>query len=458
MNKIVAALLAVLVAAPAWADGVIIKGNSTFDANYPEAYSGQSGSPAGFTVGGAASDPNAGLELKAKGSGVVSIPSPAMIGGTLGVAGAVNTTSPLGYQQNGATIMRVFGNSGGVFGDGAGTDTLVGLGAGASLPAADYLTTAVGWHALFSSTMTNTESTAIGWNSQGSIVDGDQNTTVGINTLGTSQHSHHVICFGTDCMRNGTASYNTGIGVDTLINDNGGSNIAIGDATYQSNLSSTGNLNIAMGFQTFQGLSLISASRNILIGAGIANNATSLNNTIAIGNLAGSSLVSQANSVLVGAQAAQNSVGNGYLTVLGALAAQASTYGQQSTIIGQGVGATTFGTGGPGTVSGVILLGSGARTVDTPASTTSNYINIENVFTVTGTGTPATSIAQIAGALTVGNELTAAKITDPATAPGAGEFKVTVVAGTTAGTCKLIARAGTSTTPVTIIDNVGSGC
>ena len=83
MNKIVAALLAVLVAAPAWADGVIIKGNTTFDANYPEAYSGQSGSPAGFTVGGLASDPNAGLELKAKGSGVVSIPSPATFGSTI---------------------------------------------------------------------------------------------------------------------------------------------------------------------------------------------------------------------------------------------------------------------------------------------------------------------------------------------------------------------------------------
>ena len=107
---ILAALLAVLVAAPAWADGVIIKGNTTFDANYPEAYSGQSGSPAGFTVGGAASDPNAGLELKAKGSGVVSIPGPATIGGTLGVAGAVNTTSPLGYQITGTSVLNLLSN------------------------------------------------------------------------------------------------------------------------------------------------------------------------------------------------------------------------------------------------------------------------------------------------------------------------------------------------------------
>lgn len=60
--------------------------------------------------------------------------------------------------------------------------------------------------------------------------------------------------------------------------------------------------------------------------------------------------------------------------------------------------------------------------------------------------------------LTGAGEIVAAKITDPASAPGAASFKITVVAGTNAGSCKLIARAGTSATPVTIIDNVGSGC
>lgn len=51
-----------------------------------------------------------------------------------------------------------------------------------------------------------------------------------------------------------------------------------------------------------------------------------------------------------------------------------------------------------------------------------------------------------------------AKITDPGTAPGAGFAKSFWVTGTNAGTCKLVAYAGTSTTPVTIIDNVGAGC
>ncbi len=55
-------------------------------------------------------------------------------------------------------------------------------------------------------------------------------------------------------------------------------------------------------------------------------------------------------------------------------------------------------------------------------------------------------------------ELGIAKITDPNTAPGAAMFKMTVVAGTNSGTCKIVARAGTSATPVTVIDNVGTGC
>jgi hypothetical protein len=45
-----------------------------------------------------------------------------------------------------------------------------------------------------------------------------------------------------------------------------------------------------------------------------------------------------------------------------------------------------------------------------------------------------------------------------AAAPGTGKLTLEVVAGTTSGTCKIIAYAGTSTTPVTIVDNVGSGC
>jgi hypothetical protein len=49
------------------------------------------------------------------------------------------------------------------------------------------------------------------------------------------------------------------------------------------------------------------------------------------------------------------------------------------------------------------------------------------------------------------------KITASGTAPGTGLAKFAVVAGTTAGTAKLIMYAGSSGTPVTVIDNVGAG-
>jgi hypothetical protein len=55
-------------------------------------------------------------------------------------------------------------------------------------------------------------------------------------------------------------------------------------------------------------------------------------------------------------------------------------------------------------------------------------------------------------------EIILAKETASGAAPGTGLLKFQVVAGTTGGTCKIIAYAGTSTTPVTIVDNVGGGC
>ena len=55
------------------------------------------------------------------------------------------------------------------------------------------------------------------------------------------------------------------------------------------------------------------------------------------------------------------------------------------------------------------------------------------------------------------NGLGISKVTAAAVAPGAGFAKLAFVAGTTAGTGKLVAYCGTSTTPVTIVDNIGAG-
>jgi hypothetical protein len=67
---------------------------------------------------------------------------------------------------------------------------------------------------------------------------------------------------------------------------------------------------------------------------------------------------------------------------------------------------------------------------------------------VLGGGTPTLAASEVGFS----------KITASGSAPGASTCKEAWVAGTNANTCKKIAYCGTSTTPTTIIDNVGAGC
>jgi hypothetical protein len=99
-------------------------------------------------------------------------------------------------------------------------------------------------------------------------------------------------------------------------------------------------------------------------------------------------------------------------------------------------------------------------------SAASNSLNIENIFLATGTNTASTSISAIAGAFQIGSttaltlaggEVGLTKIAASGSAPGAAGLKFAAVCGTNAGAAKIIAYAGTSTTPVTIVDNIGSG-
>ncbi len=75
--------------------------------------------------------------------------------------------------------------------------------------------------------------------------------------------------------------------------------------------------------------------------------------------------------------------------------------------------------------------------------------------------------SRISGALVVGStagsptivqgEIAMPKISASGSAPGTGFAKMEWVCGTSSGTAKLIAYAGTSTMPATVVDNVGSG-
>ena len=209
-------------------------------------------------------------------------------GVSLSTSGPIN--SDIAYNQNGDTILRVYGNTGLQEFFGLNTVTLVGKGAGASLPSTDYLTTAVGWMALNASISTNTESTAVGFGSQRLVTTGSNNTTLGVGTMFSATTSVHNIAIGTDAMRNGNPSFSMAIGQTALLNDNNSANIAIGDGSYRSNLSATGVLNLVIGWNTFNALSLTNGSNNVVIGSAIAPNATTASNNTLIGHLVAGAL------------------------------------------------------------------------------------------------------------------------------------------------------------------------
>ena len=71
--------------------------------------------------------------------------------------------------------------------------------------------------------------------------------------------------------------------------------------------------------------------------------------------------------------------------------------------------------------------------------------------------TGGVSFGAAVGATVKTGEIASAKVTAAASAPGAGFGKVAWVADT-GGACKLVAYAGTSATPTTIVSGVGAGC
>jgi hypothetical protein len=100
--------------------------------------------------------------------------------------------------------------------------------------------------------------------------------------------------------------------------------------------------------------------------------------------------------------------------------------------------------------SGGVTIGNSILTTDPGPGTLLLASNaISGGFGSFGSTTAATGQA---------GDLAQIKETDAGAAPGAGYANIKWVAGTNAGSCKLISYAGTSTTPVTIVDNVGTGC
>lgn len=112
------------------------------------------------------------------------------------------------------------------------------------------------------------------------------------------------------------------------------------------------------------------------------------------------------------------------ITCVGASTGYQLTSATNGVIISGGTnantGSTTIATG-----SDFILIGSGQNAVDTPSSSTSHYININNVWTVTGINSPSTSVSTFPGLVNIGATfgLTPATWTDTQTCT-AGQISV----------------------------------
>jgi hypothetical protein len=120
--------------------------------------------------------------------------------------------------------------------------------------------------------------------------------------------------------------------------------------------------------------------------------------------------------------------------------------------------------------TGAVVFGNGqtASVVIDPASTVAVVRGSSATTSLQFSGNGASAPVVMASGLMLGTnsglalgvvaaELGFQRIAATGTAAGAGGGKLELVCGTNSGTAKLIAYAGTSTTPVTLLDNIGAG-
>lgn len=352
-----------------------------------------------------------------------------------------------------------------------------GLGATNFRDGTHWNDTAVGLHAIWASGATGSytfDNVAVGNLSMGAgtITTANSNVFVGYLTASSAITSAaNNAGGGFEAMLAITSgNFNASWGYQSLLHlTSGGSNNGFGTLSLAA---------LTTGISNFGGgRSALAAMTTAFYQTAVGDNAMSAwvgtSNTANAGNAAfgasagkGTSSSTYTSSTLTGAQAGLGLTTGGFSTFDGTNAGLAVTTGTGNTIIGSNVASVTLVSG-----TGNILIGAGqafaATTLDTPTASTSNTINIGNVYEATGIGTPSTAIAAISGSLQIGSitpatllngDLAMVKTANSAGAPGAGFLKLESLAGTTGGTCKIVAYAGTSTTPVVLIDNVGSGC
>lgn len=227
---------------------------------------------------------------------------------------------------------------------------------------------------------------------------------------------------------------------------------------------------VIMGYQA--GFALTTGNGNNLIGYQAGENLVGGNQNIIIGSQAGTSITTGGANIFLGTNAGNASASNGSNQFVAG--GDNANFLISNVYFGKGIASATptayaiNGTGGLGTdiTAGNVNIAGGKGTgaglggdillQSSPHSTTGSTQNalVERARVHGDTG----GFSLGASTLTlVDGELGLPKIGASGSAPGAGGLKFEAVCGTNAGSAKLIAYAGTSTTPVTILDNIGSG-
>ena len=349
--------------------------------------------------------------------------------GNLTVGGTLNTTNAAGFQQNGSTILNVFGS-----GDGSGANTLVGYQAGLALPGTDNESTFVGYRAGWSTSGTQLENTYVGWSAGSLGTTAQFNAALGVNALGHNVTSSNVVALGNDAIRNSlTVPNSIAIGSSAMRDNNQSFSVAIGTQALQGvlqadppgNPSSSGSNNIAIGFQSLRGPASTTITNNIAIGPNTAPGITSANNNIIVGSGAGQSITSGPENLLLGTLAGTSlttAFGNvmiGHLAgrhvtgatniLIGDQVGQSITTGHDNIVIGTSAAKTNLTTG-----SFNIIVGFGPN-ADTAAGATNNTFavfgpNAQPIILVTNTQTttPAFFLPGLAASPSYANDAAAA--------------------------------------------------
>jgi hypothetical protein len=355
---------------------------------------------------------------------ISALPSASAVAGTEVVPGVQSAaTKKITINQIGTYVS---GYTGGTFfpqDTNSQYQTLYGYQAGKGISSSALISTCIGMKSCGggSTGMTGVENTFVGWNSgalctscafnmaigvnsMGALVTGQNNTAVGMDAIRNSDGITDVVAIGANAHQRNNGNSNVAIGARSMIVGLSGSptgaanrNVAIGVDTMQSasmtdadnnvfvgfesgKVMTTGDTNIGIGYRA--GFSLTTGASNVFIGGSAGQGASGSNNTAVGQNAFGANSNNSVEDSCFGYQACQNKTSGFDMTAVGYQAGKNVTGANNNTILGAKTAATLT------TGNGNIIVGT---SVDVPSSSTSNMVNIGGALIGYATAPTATS-------------------------------------------------------------------